>query len=113
MLPDPTAICPACSAKEDSEITPAVAEKKPSPTWLNVAILFFPIWGIALFAWLSNVAGSPGIATIGIGLALFSSLPIILSDSLTVLAKVFLTVGYYWLAVPASVVTILAIVGRA
>ena len=95
--------------------SPALLKKRRNSltTWSSVAILTFPIWGIALFAWASNRTGLSGIGTIGVVLALFSSLPILRSESHSGLVKAFLFIAYYWFAVPVAVITILAVVGRA
>jgi len=113
LLASQTAICATCSAADEQEsATVSSAAKRPS-VWLVSAILSFPVWGVGLFAWLAKETGSAGLFNLGVGLALFSSVPIVLSDSLGLVAKIVLTIGYYWFAVPAAVLTLLAVSGQA
>ncbi len=116
------ASCEYCASGIESPVSDAghgsatalLKKRKNSlTTWPSVAILTFPIWGIALFGWIANRTGLPGVLNIGVVLALFSSLPIVRSTSHSGLGKFFLFVGYYWFAVPVAIITILAFVGRA
>lgn len=83
------------------------------PMWLTIAMLTFPLWGIASFAWLAKASGIPRAFDFVAVIAILSPMPIVLSKGLGILAKVALVFVYYWLAVPVAIFTILAVAGQA
>lgn len=76
-------------------------------------MLTFPIWGIGLLGWLAKVADTPGFLALGMFIAFFSPLPILLSERFGVLAKIALVIGYCWLAVPVAIFVLLLVAGQA
>jgi hypothetical protein len=102
------------NAANRESVTPLVEQEEDSlTTWQSVAMLTFPIWGIGLIGLLAKAMGIPGAVNLALFFAIFSPLPIVLSDRFGVLAKLALVIGYCWLAVPVAIFTLLAVAGQA
>lgn len=99
----------------DSESATALVkyEENSLTTLRSVAMLTFPIWGIGLIGWLAKAMGIPGAFNLVAVLAIFSPLPIVSSERLGIVAKLALVIGYYLLAVPLAIFTLLAVAGQA
>jgi hypothetical protein len=76
-------------------------------------MLTFPIWGIGLLGSLAKLADFPGFIPLGMFIALFSPLPIVLNERFGVLATLALAIGYCSLAVPVAILVLLLVGGQA
>jgi hypothetical protein len=104
--------CPGCEPKEAAP-TPKPANQPISrAVWVAVAMLTFPLWGIALFAWLAKTMEVPRAFDFVALLAVFSPLPIVLSKKWGVWTKLALVFGYYWIATPIAVFTLFMVMGQ-
>lgn len=75
-------------------------------------MLTFPLWGIALFAWLAKAMEVPRAFDFVALLAILSPLPIVLSKRWGIWTKLALVFGYYWIATPIAVFTLFMVMGQ-
>jgi len=105
-MPAKDCVCHFCRTKERSY---KAVSTDMSFLWITVATLTFPFWGIALLAWADKTMGvSSFIKDLAVMIAVFSPMPIVLTKSLGLLGKVALVLGYYLLAVPVAIFTMIA-----